>query len=261
MQVQYKASMGIPIKSGLAAAVCAVSVSAWSHADTTCAPEAACVLDAVWAAALVLPEEKKDRIASLMVETAGLASADLAQNWADRLGTAAVEPTRRSAEPDFGWRHARNVLQQEGLEGLLTAARAKRAPLNFGRAEILLAAGQHFVSTEPAKARRVNEALASLARSASGFEQPSLAHAALELAMYRCDQAMFQQVLSLTDNPDSLRYAFWSARLSGGVGRLLDRVRSEADDEDTRHVRQALDGYRAILEHGYCPQADPDVVD
>lgn len=261
MQPVYKSRMGIPFRSSLAAALFGFGLDSFAHADTACAPEAACVLDAVWAAALVLPDEKKDRIAPLIVETAGLAGPDLMQTWAERFEIEPSAPDTAPAAADFGWRHASSVLEQDGLDGLLSAAREKRAPLNFGRAEILLAAGQHFVSAEPAAAAKVNETLVSLAKSATKFEKPSLAHAALELAMLRCDAALFGETLPLTDAPDNLRYAFWSARLEGNVLGLLGRVRSDADDSDTRHVRQVLDGYRAILEHGYCASANTDVVD
>ena len=60
-------------------------------------------------------------------------------------------------------------------------------------------------------------------------------------------------VEQLTVEPDGLRYAFWRARITGGAGALASRVRAEGGREDTRHVREALEGYGAILERGYCP--------
>ncbi|MEO0548814.1 MAG: hypothetical protein AAFZ91_02760 [Pseudomonadota bacterium] len=252
--------MGRSLKVTLIAA-CSLFGLAVASAEGDCEPEAACVLDAVWSAALILPEDKKARVQPLFVETAALADPALMQNWADRFALEPVKAEPVDRETEFGWRHASTVLAEEGLDGLLQAAREKRAPLNFGRAEILFSAGERLIHKAPQDALRVNTALISLAGSASSFEKPSLAHAALELAMLRCDRALFADILPLTDNPLSLRYALWRARLRGNALSLLQRIRDEADDQDTRHVRQALSGYRAILEHGYCATANVDVVD
>ena len=88
---------------------------------------------------------------------------------------------------------------------------------------------------------------------ASKFEKPNLAHAAAELAMARCDADVLEQALRSTDAPRNLRYAFWRSRITGRDDALLAQVRAIDEDEDTREVRRVLDGYRAILELGYCP--------
>ena len=93
----------------------------------------------------------------------------------------------------------------------------------------------------------------SLMQTASKFERPNLAHAAAELAMVRCDLDTFEDARRRTDAPENLRYAFWRARISGQDEALLTRVRAIDEDEDTREVRRVLDGYRAVLELGYCP--------
>jgi len=72
--------------------------------------------------------------------------------------------------------------------------------------------------------------------------------------MGRCEAERLSRAISRTDAPNGLRYAFWQARLSGDVRDLFDRVRAVNNDEDTRYVRRVLDGYRAILEFGYCPE-------
>ncbi len=231
----------------------------WAQTEPVCKEvEAVCVLDAAWGAALILPEKKRARLKPVFVMLAGQAGGpELMQHWADKLSEAPVAaPQEADSYPDFGWKNASKVIGSYGVDGLIRFAREKRAPLHYGRGDALLAAGKRMVPDNPEAAKRLNEALFELAGSASDFEQPDLANAAAELAMYRCDLANFDRAAALTRAPDNLRYAFWRTRMSGDAGALAGRVRAEADDVDTRHVRQVLDGYRAIVELGYCPAAE-----
>lgn len=219
----------------------------------TCAkPEAACVLDAAWSAALILPLEKQDRLAPAFLEIAALSrDPQIVNYWEKRFDRVTdAMPTY----PDFGWQKAEPVLRKSGVDGLIAAAKQKQAPLSFGRADALLSAGRMLSIDDPVSAMRVNEALLSLSAEASDFEKPSLAHAAAELAMVRCDGDRLTRAIARTDSPRNLRYAFWSARVSGGLANLLVRVRAIKNEQDTRDVRRVLDGYRAILELGYCAE-------
>ncbi len=212
--------------------------------------EIACVLQAAWGAALVLPEEKQRRLQPLFLELAAHSGdAELLQTWQTRWPDMTLDA---ATYPDFGWEKARKIVETEGVDTLIRFAREKRAPLNFGRSDILLSAGKRMIADQPGEAAKLNAALLELAASASDFEQPELANAAAELSMYRCDAAQFDKAMRLARDPRNLRYGFWQARLSGDLDGLLSRVREEADDSDTRHVRRALDGYRAIVELGYC---------
>lgn len=240
----------------LAAASLALAGLAHARGEVTdcTASEAACVLDAAWSAALNLPDEKRQRLAPVFVEFAARAGGpDLMQAWADRLSQPAAGTVQDPAGyPDFGWTSARPVLDSHGVDGLIRFAREKRAPLQYGRSDALLSAGKHLHGERPAEALHLNQALLDLADAASDFEKPELTSAAQELAMYRCDLAMFDRATSTARKPLNLRQAFWRARISGGALDLLERVRAEADSEDTRHVRQVLDGYGAIVQLGYC---------
>jgi hypothetical protein len=231
-----------------------VFVSASAQVVDACqTTEAECVLDAAWSAALELPEEKQQRLSSVFLEVANLTEdSALADKWASRFGVAAS--VGENAYPDFGWQSAEPVIKAEGVEGLIQKAKAKQGDLSIGRADALLAAGRRLHLEQPGDAKAINAALIDIAMSASDFEKPVLAHAAAELAMIRCDVSALDRALLMTDAPANLRYAFWRARIEGGVLGLLTRVRSEASDSDTRHVRQVLDGYRSILEFGPCSQ-------
>lgn len=215
--------------------------------------ETACLLDAAWSAALILPADKRQNLASAFLEIAALSKeADLVARWEARFEQTA--PTI-SAPPDYGWLKAEPILRETGVDGLIAAASQRQAPLNFGRADALLSAGKHLRDENPSAALRLNQTLMSLTQSASSFEKPSLGHAAAELAMVRCDGDLLTRAVALTDAPQNLRYAFWRARIFGESGPLLARVRTIENDQDTREVRRVLDGYRAILELGYCAQS------
>jgi len=212
--------------------------------------ETACVLDAAWSAALVLPEDKKALLSSAFLEIAnGSNEPALLKYWEDRLGHSASDiPTYA----DYGWQKAEPILRDGGTDRLIMIARNRAEPLNFGRADALLSAGKKLRTTDPKGARALNSALLDLARSASSFEKPSLAHAAAELAMARCDRDLFEKALLYTDAPGNLRYAIWRTRFNDSVLSLLDRIRAIESDEDTRDVRRVLEGYRAIQDYGYC---------
>lgn len=215
--------------------------------------EPACVLEAAWGAALILPEDKQKRLAPLFIEIAALSDdARLTERWAQRLQTKVSHTPQ--AYPDFGWTVAEPILNKSGVDGLIRSARDKQGDVSIGRADALLAAGKKLQTSAPDDAAKINQAMLDMTISASSFEKPVLAHAAAELAMVRCDAARFDRALLVTDAPSNLRYAFWRARINGDATKLLNRVRDEATDEDTRHVRQVLSGYRSILELGYCGQ-------
>lgn len=213
--------------------------------------EASCVLEAAWSAALFLNDEKRGRLAPAFLELTLLADdAKLVSEWETRFGKAA---TPAPDYGDYGWDKAAPLLQAGGVDSLIRAARAKEAPLHFGRADALLSAGKRLLADDPNGAERLNQELLDLARGASAFEQPGLAHAAAELAMVRCDVSLLGTSVALTNTPDSPRYGFWRARISGNTLDLLPVIRAHQEEDDTRFVRQVLDGYRAILELGYCP--------
>ncbi|MCR9080494.1 MAG: hypothetical protein NXH78_15475 [Hyphomonadaceae bacterium] len=212
--------------------------------------EAGCVLDAAWSAALVLPEDKLARLTPAFLEVASTAEEpDLIAYWENRLGTSAPAPV---TYPDFGWQKAEPLLREGGTERLISVAKDRAEPLNFGRADALLSAGKRLMAEDASGAAALNDALLDLTRMASAFEKPNLAHAAAELAMARCDRDRFERALLYTDAPGNLRYAIWRARIDGDVLVLLGRIRAIDSDEDTREVRRVLEGYRAIQEFGYC---------
>lgn len=229
--------------------------SGMAMAQTECnETEQACMLSAIWGAALSLPEDKRTRVKPAMMEAAARSGDEaLIAVWSQRL-EAVIEPPSDEDAADFGWRQARDLLEAGGIKELISTARARRAPLAYGRADALLAAGKRFTDTAPDKAKRLNDELMSLARTASDFEKNTLAHAAAELAMYRCDRQTLMTAKAMTQTPDNLRYKLWLARLDGDALALRRAITDDADTEDTRHVRQALDGYRPIQERGYCRQ-------
>lgn len=218
--------------------------------------ELTCVLEASWQAALVLPDEKKARMAQLIYDTAqDLGDTETAEAMATRLNVAA--PKRQAgpkpAYPDYGLQIAKPILSARGVSGLISDARNSQSSGLFAPADALLSAAKHLLPDAPDDAAKINAALLELIPTASNFEKPAFAHAAAELAMVRCDLPLFDRAARLTDAPKSLRYSMWRARMTGDALSLLDRIRSDADEEDTRHVRQVLDGYREIATRGYCP--------
>lgn len=214
------------------------------------------MLEAIWTAAAVLPEEKQARLKGPFLETVTLAGDEaLTASWAARLDTS--PPAGRKTTP-YAQQKAEAVLAEDGWDEFIRKAGAQSAPFNIGRPEIM-AAGARLAPDEPARSRVVAEMfrLAGTPQAGKGldrnFEQADFGHVLAELAMEACDLAAFDRALALTSSPESLRYALWRARITGEVTELAVRIRNEADEADTRHVRAALEGYAPILSQGVCP--------
>lgn len=228
----------------------------------TCEPVGpACILEAAWGAALLLPEDKQQSLIPVFVDTAAVAGDPaLLSHWQSRLDTdAPLSPA--ASYPDYGWQVAEPILKARGASGLIALARSRQPPLNFGRTDVLLSAGLRMSASRPGVAAQMNKALLDLIQDASDFEKPSLAQAAAHLAAYRCDSSSFEAALRHVDTPENLRLAFWRARLDQNLQALPDRIRNQAIESDTRHVRQVLDGYRLILEQGFCTKSDMKMAD
>jgi hypothetical protein len=217
--------------------------------------EATCMFEAIWEAAGVLPPEKQARVQAAFLETVGrTGDAALLQSWQSRFGASA---RHRTPQIDYAGQQAEAVVAESGWSGFEQRARAGAAPFNIGRPEIM-AAGVRL-ATDAATQRRLIDAMFDLAQTkvtrgglGDDFEKGDFGHALAELSMQRCDLASFDRAVALTAAPDSLRYALWRARITGNAGQLAARIRSEADADDTRHVRNALEGYGPIAALGYC---------
>ena len=219
--------------------------------------ETACVLDAAWSAALILPEEKRAGLATAFLEIASMSGEPaIISKWEGRFERRAEH---LASYPDYGWHIAEPILDRQGVDALISMAKRRADPLNFGRADVLLAAGKRFQITDTALARQINQAMMQMLGGASSFEKPLLANAAAELAMIRCDAPLMREALRSTDAPENLRYAFWRSRIDGNAKMLLSDIRAIRNDEDTREIRRVLDGYRAILEHGYCADGKSEI--
>lgn len=233
-----------------------------ARAAAACAAagEPACVLQAIWDAAAVLPAEKQERLKPVFLDTVALSGDDaLLSEWQHRLGGAPAPPPDY---PDYAGEQAKAVLAEAGWDGFLQRARAGAPPFNTGRPEIMAAGAR--LAPDAATRNRIVSAMFELAGPASGpapggllqqdFERGDFGHALAELSMEACDLASFDRAAALTAEPDGLRYAFWRARITGGASSLTGRVRHEGAGDDTRFVRAAIEGYGAILQRGYCTQ-------
>ncbi|MFH1518440.1 MAG: hypothetical protein ABIH17_11245 [Pseudomonadota bacterium] len=217
--------------------------------------EARCMFEAIWDAAGVLPSEKQARLKPAFLETVSRADdAALLRSWETRLG---VTTRHRTPPIDYARDQAHAVVAEAGWSGFEQRARAGTAPFNIGRPEIM-AAGVRLAADEATR-RRLTAAMFDLAQTKTtrgglgdDFEKGDFGHALAELSMQHCDLAGFDRAVALTPAPDSLRYALWRARITGNAGQLASRIRSEADADDTRHVRNALEGYGPIVSLGYC---------
>ena len=228
-------------------------------ADPGCAPgqdEKRCMIQAIWEAAAGFPADKRDRLKPIFLNTVALSGdAALLADWEGRLGgEAAPEPEY----PDYVRERAEAELREADWNHFLQQAQAGLPPFNIGRPE-LMAAGARL-APDVATRQRVIEAMFALAgppqpgaRPLENFERGDFGHVLSELAMENCNLAAFDRAVQLTVEPDGLRYAFWRARITGSAAALAARVRTESDRQDTRHVREALEGYGAILQRGYCP--------
>lgn len=226
-------------------------------AACTGAGEAACMLDAAWTAALLLPPEKLDRVKPLFVPLAGkLTDPDAKARWQGRLGTAKSEP----AYEDYARRTAEGAIRDHGWDGFVERARSGEAPLRSGRPEIMAAA----IDLAPDAARRSQliDLMFTLAGKrrlgpkagfqSDDFEQSDFGHVLAERMMRDCRLADFDRAIALNVAPEALRYRLWRARITGGAGTLAQEIREGDGSGDTSHVRQALEGYAPILTLGYC---------
>lgn len=161
----------------------------------------------------------------------------------------------------YGWERARPFIEHGGIEALVDDARHPDSELRYAKLDALFAAGVVFFQSEPAYARDLNAALLELAQTADDFERPMYAHASAELATLRCDVIVLEQSLDLVIDRDSLRYQFWSARLSGDGLSIIEQIKSQAEGSTERHLHSAIDGYRLIGRYGYCPREEPPIAD
>ena len=226
-------------------------------APTACTgpDEAKCMFEVIWDAAGALPAEKQARLQPTFLETVSrTGNRTLLQVWEMRMGTTAHH---RTPPINYARDQAQAVVAEAGWNGFEQRARAGTAPFNIGRPEVM-AAGVRLAPDDPTK-RRLMAAMFDLAQTKStrgglgdDFEKGDFGHALAELSMQRCDLAGFDRAVVLTPAPNSLRYALWRARITGNASLLTGRIRSEADSGDTRHVRNALEGYGPIATLGYC---------
>ncbi len=213
-----------------------------------------CVFAAIWDAAQPLPAKKRDRIAPAFMSVVALQSdAALTDAWQRKLGP----PPVQDAYPDYSKNRAQTVLDESGWDGFLTRARASAPPFNAGRPEIM-AAGVVLAEDDETAARLI-EAMFDLAKPKTTrgglgdtYEMSDFGHVLAELSVKQCDVTQFDRAVILTNAPESLRYALWRARITGGAEALVQRIRDEAIEDDTRHVRSALEGVTPLVRDGYC---------
>jgi len=222
------------------------------------AREAPCMLEAIWSAAEELPANKQERVNPLFAPLAlKLTDPKAKAVWDKRLGGVAIDVEGT----DYVRLTAETAVREYGWEMFLQRARDGLAPLHMGRPEIM---GAAIEFAPDAKQRtRIIELMFSLAGSAdsrkisgisvNAFERADFGHVLAERMMRDCRLAEFDRAVALTAAPESLRYVLWRARITGGAGALADDVRA-GSSEDTSHVRQALEGYGAVMALGYCPK-------
>jgi hypothetical protein len=223
------------------------------------ASEAARMAEAIWAAAARMPEEKQARLKPdflTMLEASG--DRALLREWEKRLGQKAAAPSP-GAMP-YALARASETVTAHGWDGFLTRARMGDAPFKSGRPEIM-AAGLTMAPDDKTYDLIIAEMLALAGAPGRGrdasenFERGDFGHVLAEAAMERCDLALFDRAVALTPEPASLRYAFWRARIMGGASGLAPQLSDIDGEGDSRPVRQAIEGYGAILKHGYCTQS------
>lgn len=227
------------------------------QADCTGPDEAACLLDAAWQAAGLLPQDKQARLKPAFAEaTRGLADDQLASRWQMRLGSV----PQRAPAPDFARQQAETAITAYGWEGFLQRADSGAAPLNMGRPEIM-AAALDLAPGNTARARLIDKMFALAGMPGAGgrgqispddFERASFGHVLAERMMKDCRLAEFDRARRLTAAPESIRYELWRARITGGAGKLAPQIRQGDGTDDTTYVRHVLEGYAPILRQGYC---------
>lgn len=217
------------------------------------------MLEAAWDAAGQLPEEKQEKLRGVFAAQVPwlVDKADRAA-WKDRVRNVRLEPSG----DDYAREVAAGVIAEAGWQGFLQRARDGAAPLHMGRPEIMAAA----IELAPDKAARSGliDLMFSLAGATSSkkvsgipvdaFERADFGHVLADRMMRDCQLAGFDKAVALTTAPEALRYQLWRARITGGANAYADDIRAGDGSEDTRHVRQALEGYGAILQLGYCPR-------
>lgn len=217
------------------------------------------MLEVAWTAAEALPEKKQARLKPLFAPLAlKLTDPKARAVWDARLGETGIDV----AGTDYVRQTAETAIREYGWETFLQRARDGLAPLHMGRPEIMGAAIDLAPDTK--QRARLIEMMFSLAGtpdsrmisgiSVNAFERADFGHVLAERMMRDCRLAEFDRALALTAAPESLRYALWRARITGGAGVLAPDIRAGDGTDDTSHVRQALEGYGAILSLGYCPK-------
>ena len=106
---------------------------------STCAPanETHCLFDAIWQAADALPEKKSARLAPLFLETVALSEDEgLLARWQETLNEPAAAP---EVYPNYAEEKVAQFIVEQGWDNFLSQARAKEAPFNIGRPEIMAA--------------------------------------------------------------------------------------------------------------------------
>lgn len=217
------------------------------------------MLEAAWAAAEAVPATKQERLKPLFAPLAlGLKDAKAKAVWEARLGETGIDVEGT----DYVRRTAETAIREYGWEGFLQRARDGLAPLHMGRPEIMAAAIELAPDTK--QRARIIAMMFDLAGAAdrrvisgisvNAFERADFGHVLADRMMRDCKLADFDRATQLTTAPDALRYRLWRARITGGAGALADDIRVGDGSDDTSHVRQALEGYSAILSLGYCPQ-------
>jgi len=222
--------------------------------------EAECLLEAAWAAGTQLGAEKLRRLRPAFADAVAQSpDGALKARWRVRLGGAAAP-----APPvNYAQETAAAAIAAHGWQGFLRLVRDALPPVNAGRPEILAAALD--LAPDPDQRLMVIDMMTGFAGapkpgtthriSADHFERSTFAHVLAERMMMDCRLSDFERARGLTSWPESVRYALWQARIEGGAGQLAGAVRRGDGTDDTRHVRQALEGIGAILSLGYCPQA------
>ncbi len=228
--------------------------------------EAACLMDAIWSATRLLPEDKQARlIPDLAALIQVLPEPALRQAWSQRIrGALMTAPVPSAVQaPDYALETARAAIVAHGWEGFIDRAVRSAPPLNAGRPEIM-AAGLALAPDAAARTELRDLMFrlagpsepAGLQASRPGpefFERAAFGHVLAEQMMRDCDGPLFEQAMALMPSPVSIRTRFWSARIHGNAAALAEVVRPGDGRPDTGFVRQAIEGYRVILELGYCP--------
>lgn len=221
--------------------------------------EAACMLEAAWTAAEALPETKTERLKPLFAPLAlQLTEPQARDAWEARLGETGIDV----AGTDYVRQTAEAAIREYGWDMFLQRAQDGLAPLHMGRPEIMDAA----IDFAPDSRQRAQiiEMMFTLAGapdsrrisgiSVNAFERADFGHVLAERMMRECKLTAFDRAVAMTSTPDSLRYGLWRARITGGAGTLAPALRAGDGTDDTSHVRQALEGYGAVMELGYCPK-------